>query len=389
MEFNRKNMYHLMLLIAFGIILFVGLQNITLIFGVVQTIFGLLLPFLVGCAVAFIINVPMRAIEGTFFSVRMQRKHALIRKLHRPFSLVLTILLIIGLLSLLIFTVAPQISTSIQTLSTSIPGFIDDLTTWINDLVAQYPEIEDYANEWFHTLQSVNWTQQLQNFFDFLRTGNVLNHTFSVASSIIGGLTNAVIGLIFALYILLQKEKLAAQCKKLMYAWFRESYVDKILEVLQLTQRTFSNFISGQCLEACILGLLFFISMSILRFPYAAVIGIVIAFTALIPIFGAFFGCFVGTFLILINNSIQALWFIILFLVLQQIEGNLIYPHVVGSSVGLPSIWVLVAVTTGASTMGILGMLINIPLFSVIYALVRRSTYSRLRHRRISQSKLK
>lgn len=389
MEFNRKNMQQLMILITFGIVLFLGLQNLPLLIGVVQTAFRFLLPFLIGCMVAFIINVPMRAIERTLFTQKVQQKYAVLGKLHRPLSLLLTLLFIVGLVTLLIFTVTPQLQNSINTLRASLPGFVADLTEWINDIVARYPEIEDYAYELVNTLQSIDWTQQLQHFLDFLRNGNLLNSTVSVASSIIGGVTNAVIGLIFALYILLQKERLAVQGKKILYAWLPEKHVDTTLGILNLTQRTFSNFISGQCLEACILGLLFFITMSIFRFPYAAVVGVVIAFTALIPIFGAFFGCFIGTFLILIANPIQALWFIVLFLVLQQIEGNFIYPHVVGNSVGLPSIWVLVAVTTGASTMGILGMLINIPLFSVFYALIRRYTYGQLAHKKISRDKLK
>ena len=294
----------------------------------------------------------------------------------------------VGLMMLLIFTIAPQVSNSIQTIRAALPGFFAQLTDLINDLVVRYPEITDYANNWIASLETINWTEQIRNLFDFLRNGNLLGNTVSVATSIIGGLTNTIIGIIFALYILLQKEKLALQFKKLMYANLAERHVDTALDIFRLIQRTFSNFISGQCLEACILGFLFFITMSIFGFPYAAVIGIVIAFTALIPIFGAFFGCFIGAFLILIQNPIQAVWFIILFLVLQQIEGNLIYPHVVGNSVGLPSIWVLVAVTTGASTMGILGMIINIPLFSVIYALLRRYTYRELSQKHIPPEKL-
>ncbi len=389
MEFNRKKMYQMMMLIAFGIVLFLGLQNIYLLTGVVQTIFRFLMPFFIGCVIAFIVNVPMRAIERTMFSEQVQRKYKVCAKMHRPLSLVLTLVLITGLLMLLVFTVTPQVSNSVRTVRAALPGFFAEMSDWINDLVVRYPEIADYANEWIHSLETINWTEQIRNLFDFLRNGNLLGNTVSVASSIIGGVTNTIIGLIFALYILLQKEKLALQFKKIMYAYMRESHADSTLDVFRLIQRIFSNFISGQCLEACILGLLFFVSMSIFRFPYAAVTGVVIAFTALIPIFGAFFGCFIGTFLILIENPIQAVWFIVLFFVLQQIEGNLIYPHVVGNSVGLPSIWVLVAVTTGASTMGIMGMIINIPLFSVLYALLRKHTYRALRHKRVSPEKLK
>lgn len=159
--------------------------------------------------------------------------------------------------------------------------------------------------------------------------------------------------------------------------------MDKTLEVASLSYKTFSSFVTGQCLEAVILGTMFFIVMSILRFPYALLVGVVIAFTALIPIFGAFIGCVIGTFLMLVSNPMQAVAFVILFLVLQQIEGNLIYPHVVGGSVGLPSIWVLVAVTVGGSLMGVVGMLIFIPLSSVVYALFREVVYKRLKERGI------
>ena len=159
--------------------------------------------------------------------------------------------------------------------------------------------------------------------------------------------------------------------------------MDKTLEVASLSYKTFSSFVTGQCLEAVILGTMFFIVMSVLRFPYALLVGVVIAFTALIPIFGAFIGCVIGTFLMLVSNPMQAVAFVILFLVLQQIEGNLIYPHVVGGSVGLPSIWVLVAVTVGGSLMGVVGMLIFIPLSSVVYALFREVVYKRLKERGI------
>ena len=217
----------------------------------------------------------------------------------------------------------------------------------------------------------------------------MLGSTFNVASTIIGTFTNFVIGLVFAIYLLLQKEKLGGQFKRVLYSFVPESKADYFLEICQLSSNTFSNFISGQCLEACILGLMFFVSMSLLHMPYAMIISMLIGVTALIPIFGAFIGCGVGVFLILIVSPIQALWFLVLFLVMQQIEGNLVYPHVVGNSVGLPSIWVLMAVTLGASTMGVLGMIINIPLFSIVYALLRQTVRRRLHEKGIDRSKLR
>ena len=389
MEFNRKNMKSLMLLIAFGIVLFLGLQNIAILFGAVRTVLHLLLPFIIGGVIAFILNVPMRAIERTLFPDTEKPGPRRYKKFSRPVSLVLTLAAVVGVLTLLIFTVWPQLTNSVGMLRASMPEFANRLTEWGNDLVARYPEIEDSVYQAIKSLESVNWAEQLQNLLSFLRNGNLLDSTFSVASSIIGGITNAVLGMIFAIYVLLQKERLAANMKKLLYAWTPERHADTVIDIARLTQKTFSKFISGQVLEACILGGMFLIAMTICHMPYAVVIGLVIAVTALIPIFGAFIGCFLGAFLILITNPVQALWFIVLFLVLQQIEGNLIYPHVVGNSVGLPSIWVLVAVTTGASTMGVLGMLINIPLFSVIYTLLRRYTNREVGRKHIDPHKLR
>ena len=225
--------------------------------------------------------------------------------------------------------------------------------------------------------------------FDFVRNGmgNILNSTVSVASSIVSGIVNFVMSFIFAIYILLQKERLGRQVKQILYALFKEEFVDQVIEIGRLSELTFSRFLSGQCLEAVILGTMFVIAMSIFRFPYALLVGVLIAFTALIPIFGAFIGCFIGAFLILIVDPVKAFWFVVMFIILQQVEGNLIYPHVVGSSVGLPSLWVLVAVTLGGNLMGIPGMLIFIPALSVLYTLGRALVYRRLSLRNISRDK--
>ena len=199
-----------------------------------------------------------------------------------------------------------------------------------------------------------------------------------VIGGVVSGVSTFVIALIFSFYILLQKEKLGRQGRQVLYALLPERRADRTLEILRLSSRTFSSFLSGQCLEACILGTLFVAAMTIFRMPYALLVGVLIAFTALIPIFGAFVGLGIGAFLMLMVNPMDALIFTITFFVLQQIEGNLIYPHVVGGSVGLPSIWVLVAVTVGGSMMGVVGMLLFIPLCSVLYALLREAVHGRL-----------
>ncbi|MCI8599958.1 MAG: AI-2E family transporter, partial [Lachnospiraceae bacterium] len=246
---------------------------------------------------------------------------------------------------------------------------------WLEDIFQGNEQID----AWIANLNP-NWDKMIETGLDFFKNGagSVLSSTVNVARTIISAVTTFFIAIVFSCYVLLQKERLGAQTEKLLHAIFEKKQVTYILHVCSLSHRTFSSFITGQCLEAVILGMMFFVSMSILRFPYALLVGVLVAFTALIPIFGAFIGCIVGAFLILVVNPMQALAFILLFLVLQQVEGNLIYPHVVGNSVGLPSIWVLVAVTVGGSLMGVMGMLIFIPLASVFYSLLREWVYKRL-----------
>ena len=213
--------------------------------------------------------------------------------------------------------------------------------------------------------------------------GALLSTGGGLIGGVISGVSTFVIGLIFSFYILLQKETLARQGRQVLYALLPQRRAGQCLAVLRLANRTFSSFLSGQCLEACILGTLFVVSMTLFRMPYALLVGVLIALTALIPIVGAFIGCAVGAMLIAVTDPWKALMFIVLFLVLQQVEGNLIYPHVVGSSVGLPSIWVLAAVTLGGSLLGIAGMLFFIPLCSVLYALFRDFVKNRLQSRNV------
>lgn len=260
----------------------------------------------------------------------------------------------------------------------SIPVFFAGVRDEAERIFASNPQILEYMNQ-----LEVDWQEVFQNMVAFLKSGagTMLNTTFSAAVSIVSGVSSFLIGFIFAIYILLQKETLGRQMKKVLAAFLPEPAVGRILDIMALTERTFSNFLTGQCVEAAILGTMFFVALTVIRLPYALLIGVLIAFTALIPIFGAFVGLAVGVFLMLMVNPMDALVFTITFFVLQQIEGNLIYPYVVGNSVGLPSIWVLVAVTVGGSMMGIVGMLIFIPLCSVLYALLRDGVNARLRRK--------
>ncbi len=375
MNLNRETMKKLMLLIAFTILLLVGVQRLDAVFGALRFLWGIGFPFALGGAIAFILNVPMTALEHWLFPEEKMGKSKLKRKLARPLSMILAILLVIGVIALVIFVVLPELGTTVVGLGASVEAFLPKAQEWLEDIFQNNEQIV----AWIEGLE-LNWEKAVETAWNFFRSGagSVLSSTMTVAKTIISAVTNFFIGFVFACYVLLQKEKLGEQSRKLLRAIFPKKQVEYILHVCSLSHRTFSSFITGQCMEAVILGAMFFVAMSILRFPYALLVGVLVAFTALIPIFGAFIGCVVGAFLILMVSPAQALGFIVLFQVLQQIEGNLIYPRVVGNSVGLPAIWVLVAVTVGGNLMGVLGMLIFIPIVSVLYALLREWMYGRL-----------
>nr|WP_296007101.1 AI-2E family transporter [uncultured Blautia sp.] len=374
MDLNKKNMKNLMILIVFAVLVLVGVQRIENLAAGIIFLCRIVFPFILGGAMAFILNIPLHFLENKLFAKAKKKKFV------RPLSLVLSILFVLAILQIVLVVVIPEIATTFASISKNIEAFLPKLEQWVTDA---FPDSEQIGL-WIDSLE-FNWDKIIQSAVSFLKNGagNVLSSTVTVAKTVINSLMNFFVGFVFACYILLQKEKLSVQVKKVLYAFLPRHAVEKTLQVAALSYKTFSNFVTGQCLEAVILGTMFFVSMSILRFPYALLVGVLIAFTALIPIFGAFIGCVLGTFLILVSNPVQAIGFVILFFVLQQVEGNLIYPHVVGGSVGLPSIWVLVAVTVGGSLMGVVGMLIFIPLSSVIYALFRGWVYKRLEDRGI------
>ncbi|MGI6095137.1 MAG: AI-2E family transporter [Lachnospiraceae bacterium] len=381
MEWNKNNMKNIMVLIVFTVLVLAVVWNYTVLLKLVKFVLNILSPFLLGGALAFILNVPMSFIERRVFKNSRMKDKKISQKLGRPVSMLCAILFAVGIVVLVVFVVAPELANTIVSLGGTIQVFIPKVQKLTQELFRDNPDIV----AWIGSFQ-FDWNHMVQSMLNFLKNGagSFLNSTFSVAKVIVNGLMDFFIAFVFSCYILLQKEKLGVQIRKVMYALLPEHAVTWILEVEALTYKTFSSFLTGQCVEAVILGSMFFVAMSVLRFPYALLVGVLVAFTALIPIFGAFIGCAVGTFLILMVNPMQALGFLALFLVLQQIEGNLIYPHVVGESVGLPSIWVLVAVSLGASLMGIVGMLVFIPLVSVVYSLFRGYIYKKLKEKEIT-----
>ena len=343
----------------------------------------LLHPFLVGACVAFVLNVPMRAFE------RSIRRHYDGRGT-RTIALLLTFVLIALIFAFTFYLLIPQLEETVQTIAVQFPPFLRKVDRGLRSFLEDNPELARWLQE-NTDLENTNWNALLQQAIDLVgdSLGKFFSHAVNAVGGIISGVVTIVVGLIFGLYCLSNKERLARQGRLLLYAYLPESWADEIVRILRISNSTFSSFISGQCIEVTILGALFAVTMTIFRMPYVPLVSVLVAVTAFIPIVGAWLGCVFGAFFILVNDPVQSMWFVVMFLILQQIENNLIYPRVVGTSIGLPSMWVLVSVTVGGSLMGVAGMILMIPLVSVVYTVLREYANRRVQLRGINPDKLR
>lgn len=383
MHIDKKLMHRLFLLIA-GCIVFAWLVLDTARATILFTrVWELIAPFVAGAGIAFIFNVPMRSIEQQLEGVHKEG-------LRRGMAILLTILCLVLIVMFVFELLVPQIRLTVISLTEKIPAFIDRTAQKLVVLMEDNPELSLWIQEAFQ-LESMDWSNILRDTLTWLanQVSTVMGGAVNVIGNVTTGIVNTVISIVFAIYCLARKDILARQCRRVLYSVLSEKRADEIIRVMQLTNSTFSSFISGQCLEAIILGCLFAVVMAILGMPYIPLVSVIIAVTALIPVVGAFVGCVVGTFFILVNDPFQAVTFVAMFLVLQQLENNLIYPRVVGTSIGLPGMWVLVAVTIGGELMGVGGMLVMIPLVSVLYTLAREFTNRKLAERNIPEEKLR
>lgn len=371
----------IMKLIAATVFLCFALANLPAILGILGKLMGLLSPFLIGGCIAFILNVLLKVWEE-----KVLKRVKIARQVKRVISILLTIISVALVFFIVIWMVVPQLIEAGESIAEQIPAAWERTEKFVNENVEADTQIGSII-----TQIGDNGEKMIAELTDYLKnsSGHILSTTVNVVSGTFGVIVNLFMGLIFAIYILAQKEKLLGQGRQVMKAFLPEKASGKISKICCLTEETFRKFITGQCLEAVILGMIFFVAMSIFRMPYALPISVLIALTALIPVFGAFIGCVVGAVLILVVSPVQALAFVVLFLVLQQVEGNLIYPHVVGNSVGLPSIWVFAAVLIGGKLFGVAGMLVFIPLCSVAYVLFRDEVKKRLGKKTDVQGKSK
>lgn len=363
------------ILVVLGVTLLVALLNLKTVTGVIGTVAGFFMPLFVGGIIAFILNVPMSFFERQAEKINEKNPSKILTKGRTPLCLIVTLILFVVAIYLLGKVIFPNLAASVVSIAeivkTSYPGWLAAAesygldTSMVKELVAKL-DFEQIANQLKNNFGSIIFT-----------AGNAVNSVVSVV-------TTFGFGFIFAIYILLSKKKLGSQARRIVYAYLKKDWADEICGIASLTYKTFSSFLSGQCLEAVILGTMFAVVLSIGGFPSALTIGMIIGVMSLIPFVGAFIGMAFGILLISVEGLRQVIIFIIVFLVVQQIEGQIIYPKVVGGSVGLPAIWTLLAVVVGGSVSGIFGIIVFIPLFSVMYALLKRDVYGRLKRKELS-----
>lgn len=416
MKLDKENTKQIIKIVVIAIVLLVALLNIESVWNVCKTFLSILSPFICGLAIAFILNIFMRFYEEKLFKTKKRRKNNskgitqseknnpnnniitkasnnVINKTNlekenkqnkdnkngkRVVSIALSIITIVAVVTIIMLLIIPQFVEIIKNLIINMPTYLESLKDWAIDLTQRVPEINNF-------IQNIQIdTEALKNGLMNISKG-VLDVTINQVSGLVSGIVNFFIAIVFAVYILANKEGLKVQAKEFIYARIPEERADYILKVSRLARDSFRSFLTGQAKEAVILGVLCTLGMLILGIPYAGPVGALTALTAFIPIVGAFIGGFVGAVLIVAIDPIKALIFIIFIIVLQQIEGNLIYPHVVGKNIGLPSIWVLVAITIGGSLFGIMGMVIGLPILSIIYAIVTENTNKKLQEKGLKE----
>lgn len=383
MKLDKKLFRQLLILAAFVVILAVALTHLGAIGKGISWLGNLLLPFFLGTAIALFFNVPMSIIEKRIFS-RLKdnddpKKARRIWLLKRVIAYLITLAIVIGIIVLIVVVIVPEIADTVSMLSTQIPLAIEEAEKMIADLNKEAPYLESWLGA-----AGLDWHALGEKASGILGDlpSMIINYGVDLISSVAGFIFNIIIAFAFSIYMLMQKESLKHHFGMAARALFPPKVANEGIRVVKLSYKTFANFLAGQCLEACILGVICFIAMNIFRLPLAMMASVIVGVCSLIPIFGAFIGCAIGMALIAIINPIYALIFLAMIIVIQQIEGNLIYPHVVGTAIGLPSIWVLFAVTIGAKMFGIVGMIVFIPLCSVLYTLFREFVYKRLKEKK-------
>lgn len=381
MKLDKASVRKIEWLIFFSVLVVFCFFRFDLVLAVVRGLLRLLTPFALGAAMAFVLNLLMRFLERKLFGNKRALKHRILQKIRRPVSILLSILIVLGVLAAALGLVLPQLAEAVRTAVRNLETAVPRLRSWLGEILAGHPDILEPVNAFFD--RKIDWPALAGDVVNFLKNGSAADWQGAIAaaggflSGIFSKVSTFLVAFVFCCYILGSKEKLFRQASRTVHAFLPERTAGRISRVFHLCELKFGRFISGQCVEACILVVLYWVPMALGGFPYAPLISVMVALLSFIPIFGCYVSCAIGALLILTADPLKAVIFVILFAVIQQIEGNLIYPRVVGGSIELPGIWVLLAVSVGGSLFGILGMLVFIPLTSVIYTLVREEVNKR------------
>lgn len=368
----QKNWRRILYLLLIVVMVYWTANNLKLLQSGLNILSSALMPFLIGAGLAFILNLPMNFIENTYKKYRSKVNKPQILRL---VSILISYTLLILLFLILIFLVIPDLQQTISSFIETVPEKVTDLVNFISDLINSNPEIVSFVQELDIDLGEFQ-TRAIQYIQTF--AADLVSRSFSLITATVSSVITTFVALVFSFYLLSMKEKLIRQGKKLIYSFFTLPWANYFVNVGKKANEIFTNFVGGQIVEAFILGILVYVGMWLFSFPYRLSISVITGVLALIPIYGAFLGGLSGFILIAVVDFTQALWFIVFIIILQQIEGNIIYPRVVGSSVGLPGIWVMFTVTIGGSLFGLIGMLIGVPVVSLIYALVSAQVNYRL-----------
>lgn len=378
MNLDKRNTRSIMLIITYGVILFAILMRLSSIMASISKVFSVISPITLGLCLAFVLNIIMNLFEKKILSFMKRSRSPFVRKLCRPLSLIITFAAGFGVIALVLVIIVPQMVDAVDMVITKLPGYANDFFLWAEKMLSDNNiSVETIAN-W-----EMDWKSMVNKILDFAQksSATIVDSTITFTSSIISGSFDVIMAIIISIYVLIKKERILDICKKAVTAYMPEKAREKIFKIGALSYKAFAQFIKGQGIEACILGTLCFIGMKIFKFPYAGTVGVLVGITALIPIFGAWIGGGLSAFLILMVNPMKALLFIIYLLILQQIENNLIYPRVVGESIGLPGLLVLIAVIIGNSLTGVTGILVSVPLCSILYTLFKEGIDKRLKEK--------
>ena len=383
MKIDRKNVRTILLIIAFAVLLYTAAQNLASVYGAVRTVWRVFGVVITGLAMAFVLNVPLKLFENRVFYGMSEDRRPLVRKLRRPVSLVFALVVSLGLIGILIAVVLPQLTATVAEVAARLPEYISSAVNWLNDFLAGFGiEIESLKNF------TVDWEKVFSELTTYLKEGSanvdgstVVDTVTGVGTSVVSTVMNTFLGLVVAVYILAQKERIGRFTRRCIDAFLPQKAASGLARIASMASETFSNFVAGQLADSCILGILCYICMRIFRFPYPEVISVVIGVTSLVPMVGSFIGEVIGALLILIVSPLKALLFVVMVLAIQQVDGAFIYPRIVGKSVGLPGVAVFCAVIVGGNVAGVLGSLLGVPVCALLYALLREAVDARQKRR--------